>query len=247
MKPTLIALLLSAAMLTGNLTASAQELHPKFAAIHQQFYKQFPKTITFIQRTDIYRADTIFRTQTWYEAGRFPELFRIDFGDPKDGNAVIYKGDSTYNFRKSKLVKAGVDPNILIYLLGGMYFQSSQEVNQKLKADGFDLSKSYQTRWENRDVLVFGTAVPDSTKNQLWYDAKAHYLVRMINIKPQSRIECQFGNHQQTGKVWHEGFVKILINNQLAQTETYSNFKINVPLDLDFFNPSKFGTWHWLN
>ena len=227
-------------------SVSAQALHPKFVDIHKEFYGQWPKTITFVQKTDMYRADTVFRTQTWYEAGIFPNLFRIDFGGPKEGNAVIYRGDSTYNFRKAKMLKANVDPNILVYLLGGMYFETADQVNQKLKLEGFDLSKSYQSKWNNRDVEIFGTTQADTTKSQLWYDAKNHYLVRMIQQKEKSRLECHFKNHQKVGKIWHEDNVKIFVNNKLVQTEGYSDFKIDATLNPDFFNPAKFGSWHWL-
>ncbi|MDQ7948481.1 MAG: hypothetical protein REI78_16095 [Pedobacter sp.] len=243
---TIVTYFFASALLFTGLNAAAQGVDPKFAAIHKQFYLQFPKTITFVQKTENYRADTLFRTQTWYEAGSLPNLFRIDIGDPKDGNAVIYRGDSTYNFRKGKLARATVDPNILVYLLGGMYFQTIDQVQQKMKTDGFDLSKSYHTKWNGRDVDVFGTATADSTKSQLWYDSREHYLVRMMQQTPESHLECHFSQHQKTGKVWHEGYVKILVNHKLVQTETYSDFKINVQLDPSFFEPSKFGTWHWL-
>ncbi len=229
------------------LTVAAQTLHPKLEAIHKQLYGKYPKTISFIQKTEMYRADTVFRRQTWYEAGIFPSLFRIDFGEPKEGNSVIYRGDSTYNFRKSQKMKPNVSPNILVYLIGGMYFDKPDEVAQKLSKDGFDASKNYKTTWKGKPVEVFGVSAADSTKSQLWFDAKDHYMVRMIQQSEKSRLECHFENHQKTGNIWHESFVKIFSNNKLVQTEAYSNFKINVPLEADFFNPDKYGSWHWYN
>ncbi len=234
-------------LLSTSFIALAQNVSPKFKVIHQQYYGKWPKTITFVQKTVMYRADTIFRKQTWYEAGIFPHLFRIDFGDPKDGNAVIYRGDSTYNFRKSQKLNPIISPNILVYLLGGMFFESTEQVNQKLKSDGFDLSKTYKTKWKGREVNVFGVDKADSTKSQLWYDGKNHYLVRMIEQKERSRMECHFENHQKIENIWHEGDVKIFVNNKLIQTENYNDFRINVPLNPDFFNPDKFGSWHWRN
>jgi hypothetical protein len=226
--------------------AFGQNIAPNFKTLHQQYYGKWPKTITFVQKTQMYRADTVFRTQTWYEAGIFPNLFRIDIGDPKDGNAVIYRGDSTYNFRKSQKLKPSVNPNILVYLLGGMFFENLDQVNQKLKSEGFDLTQTFKTKWNGRDVDVFGTSTSDTTKSQLWYDAKEHYLVRMIQISPRNKLECHFSGHQKTGNVWHEGLVKIFVDDKLVQTEAYSDFKINVELNPDFFNPDKFGSWHWM-
>src|SRR5437868_2389575 len=63
------------------------------------------KTFHFIQTTENYRNDSLIRTATWYEAIMFPDKFRIDFGDPKNGNAVIYNKDSGYVFRNSKLAR----------------------------------------------------------------------------------------------------------------------------------------------
>lgn len=228
------------------INTEAQTLSEDFKEIHQKFYGKWPKTITFIQKTGFYKADTLNRTQTWYEAGIFPRLFRIDFGEPKDGNSVIYRGDTAYNFRQMQAVKPVVNPNILIYLLGGMYYDKVDEVFKKLGNDGFDLSKSYQAVWNGRQALVFGVASADSSKSQLWFDAKDHYLVRMIQQKEKSRLECHFAKHQQINKIWHETEIKIFANNKLIQTEEYHDFKTNVPLQESFFDPAKYGSWHWL-
>lgn len=245
--PIVIKKLLTLLCILGCTNALAQSVHPNFVALHGKFYGKWPKTISFTQKTEMYRADTVFRTQTWYEAGIFPNLFRIDLGDPKDGNAMVYRGDSTYHFRKTKLVRAGVEPNILVYLLGGMFFESADQVAQKLKKDGFDLSKSFKSKWKGTDVVVFGTEKADSTKSQLWYDVKNNYLVKMVQQTEKSRLECDFENHQKIGNIWHEGNVKIFVNHKLVQTEQYSNFKINVTLKPEFFEPTRFGSWHWLN
>lgn len=224
----------------------AQTLNPKFKEIHQKFYGKWPKTITFIQKTGFYKADTLNRTQTWYEAGIFPRLFRIDFGDPKEGNGVIYRGDTAYSFRQGQKPKPVVNPNILVYLLGGMYYDTADQAFKKLGADGFDLSKTYQTTWNGRTATAFGVASADSTKSQLWFDAKDHYLVRMIQQKEKSRLECHFAKHQLINKIWHETEIKIFLNGKIYQTEEYHDFKTNVTLNPDFFDPDKYGSWHWL-
>ncbi|MEE1945809.1 hypothetical protein VRU48_11875 [Pedobacter sp. KR3-3] len=234
------------ALIFGAFNTGAQTLSKDFREIHQKFYGKWPKTITFTQQTGFYKADTLNRTQTWYEAGIFPRLFRIDFGEPKEGNSVIYRGDTAYNFRQGKASQPVVNPNILIYLLGGMYYDKADEVFKKLGADGFDLSKSYRTIWNGHATIVFGTASADSSKSQLWFDAKDHYLVRMIQQKEKSRLECHFAKHQLINKIWHETEIKIFANNKLVQTEAYHDFKTNVPLTEAFFEPTKYGTWHWL-
>lgn len=228
-----------------SFAASAQKVHPKFAQIHARYYQRYPKTISFIQQTELLRADTVYRRQTWYEAGLFPNLFRIDFGHPKDGNSVIFHGDSTYNFRNGKQLKPSINPNILIYLLGGMYFEPLQKVQEKLNKDGFDIGKSYLTNWEGKPVVVFGVSEADSTKSQLWFDARELFLVKLIQQRENSTLACHFQRHEKTGGVWHETFVKIFSNGKLVQTEAYGNFKTNVVLEPSFFDPNAYGKWHW--
>src|SRR5580765_356287 len=48
------------------------------------------KTVTFVQQTIQTHQDGKVDTTTWYEALRSPDRLRIDFGDPKSGNGVIY-------------------------------------------------------------------------------------------------------------------------------------------------------------
>ena len=67
--------------------------------MHDRFAGKWYKTFSFNQTTEIYRNDTLRRSETWYENIKFPNDFRIDFGNPDSGNAVIFKNDSSYLFR----------------------------------------------------------------------------------------------------------------------------------------------------
>ena len=51
------------------------------------------KTVTFSQQTIQTRPTAVVDTSTWYEALKTPDRLRIDFGDPKNGNGVLYTAD----------------------------------------------------------------------------------------------------------------------------------------------------------
>src|SRR5438128_510413 len=74
------------------------------------------RSFTFSQDNKHYKNDTLSGTSTWYEALEYPDKFRIDFGDPKDGNAVIFRNDSAWHFRKGELKRKEADKNDLLLL-----------------------------------------------------------------------------------------------------------------------------------
>src|ERR1700740_2989235 len=63
-------------------------------AMHQAFKTGPCKAYTFSQKNTHYKNDSITGNSEWHEAVEFPDKFRIDFGDTKSGNFVIFKNDS---------------------------------------------------------------------------------------------------------------------------------------------------------
>lgn len=102
------------------------------------------KNFTFTQTTENYRNDSLVKTATWYEAIVFPDDFRISFGDIRDGNAMIQKKDSVYNFRKGNLVRRTAKGEDLTFMLGGMYFIPFDSVKNRMRKDGYDISKGHE-------------------------------------------------------------------------------------------------------
>lgn len=72
-------------------------------------------TLTFVQKTTIRRKDGTDTVQTWYESlqhtARLGTRLRIDFGNPADGNGVLYTADSSYRIRGGKLVASNGSGN----------------------------------------------------------------------------------------------------------------------------------------
>lgn len=215
--------------------------------MHGKYFGRWYHTFTFVQTTEIYRNDSLIRTATWYEAAHFPYKFRIDLGDPKDGNAVIYLEDSTYRFqdRNLKTVTAGTNP--FTFLLGGMYAVSLDSALSKFKHQGYDLSKMYSTTLDGRKVFVVGTAnSTDSLSNQFWVDSEHYYIVRTIDSDNGIRFDAKTSGHVQLNNGWSETRVVIYVNGKLRQIEKYADLKADVPLNDLLFDPKHFGEWHWV-
>ena len=216
-----------------------------FKKMHKRYGGKWYRTFSFIQTTDFYRNDSLKRTDTWYEAASFPYDFRIDFKDPRAGNAVIYKEDSTYRFQNGKLsgVEGGTNP--FTFLLGGMYAVSAENAIAKLTSQGYDLNKTYETDWSGSKAIVIGADRGDTVSKQFWVDKKDFYIVRTIEKDHDVLIDAHMLDHVQIKKGWSETKVEIFLNGKLRQVEKYRDLKGDLKLDKRLFEPSQFGKVFW--
>ncbi|TKC07476.1 LolA family protein [Pedobacter frigoris] len=232
-----------AALVALNLNTQAQT--NILSKVIGRYGGKWPKTLSFTQTTTLFTPKGEVK-QTWFEAGSLPNYFRIDFNREK-GNTVIFDGDKEYYFKENKLTRTGKNNNPLIYLLGGMYFDSIDTVKNKLSKIGVDHTLESTNTWNGKNVLVVGTTKDDATKTQLWFDAKELYLVRFIQKEENSTLDVHFSGQQKLGNTWHETIVDVYKNNKMLQKEEYSEFKTNIKLDEAIFDPNQFGKVHWLN
>ena len=189
---------LSATVLIGATPPSKKVNGEK---IMKEMYKRYAgkwyKDFSFTQTTENYRHDSLIKTATWYEAIVFPDHFRISFGDIKDGNAMIQKRDSVFNFRKGKLVRRGPRGEDLTFLLGGMYFIPFDSTKARMLREGYDFSKAHESVWGDKKVYVLGTATDDEKGNQLWIDKEKLIVVRFIKYENGGKEEALFKGHQK--------------------------------------------------
>jgi hypothetical protein len=195
--------------------------------------------------TENYRNDSLVKTATWYEAIKYPDNFRIDFGDIKSGNAVIFNKDSAYNFRNGKLSRVTINNNDLTFLLGGMYFYPFEDVLNTLTRLGYDLNKFHEDKWQNNAVYVIGADNNNEKVNQLWIDKKNLYVVRFFKYENGHKEEGQLNDHKRFGNGWSETSFSFYLDDKLFQKEIYHDCKANVFIDPRVFDPSLFGTVHW--
>ena len=171
---------------------------------------------------------------------QFPNDFRIDFGNPDSGNAVIFKNDSSYLFRGGKKVRVSPDEDDLLFLLGGMYFYPFDEVITKMKSFGYDLDKGHEDTWKGKKVYVIGAGKGEYSVNQLWVEKENYSPVRMIKYENNSKQEAYFENHTKLGGGFTETLVHFFINDKLIQVEKYHDLKGDVEIDPAIFDPGNF-------
>jgi outer membrane lipoprotein-sorting protein len=208
--------------------------------MHDRYAGKWYKTLTFNQTTEIYSNDSLKRSETWYENIKFPNDFRIDFGNPDSGNAVIFKNDSSYLFRRGQRVHIRHDENDLVFLLGGMYFYQFEEVTSKMKSLGYDLDKFHEDSWKGKSVYVIGAGKGEDSVNQLWIEKSNYSPVRMLTYEDKNKEEAFFDNHVKSGGGFTETLVHFFINDKLIQVEKYHDLKADVEINPAIFDPGNF-------
>lgn len=208
--------------------------------MHETYAGKWYKTFQFKQTTDQYKNDSLIRSQVWIEHIQFPENFRIDFGNADSGNAVIFKNDSSYFFKNSKLLRTNYYPNDLLFLLGGMYFYPLDETIAKIKTFGFDINKFHVTKWNGNDVYVIGAGKDGEETNQAWFDKEHYCLVRMIKYENGRKEDALLEDHVKLDGGYSETLVKFYINEKLLQVEKYFDLKPNVAINPGIFDTGRF-------
>ena len=208
--------------------------------MHDRYAGKWYKTFSFNQTTEVYRNDSLKHTETWYENIKFPKEFRIDFGDPDSGKAVIYKNDSSYFFRNGKLAGVTPDNNDLLFLLGGMYFYKFDEVISKMTSYGYDLDKFHEDTWKGKEVYVIGAGKGEDSVNQLWIEKENYSPVRMIKIENNNKEEALFEDHVKLGGGYTETLVYFFIFIKLVQVEKYHDLKGDIEIDPSIFDAQNF-------
>lgn len=208
--------------------------------MHQKYAGKWYRTFRFKQTTEIYKNDSLVRSQVWSENIEFPGNFRIDFGNIDSGNAVIFRNDSSYYFKSSKLLRTNYYPNDLLFLLGGMYFYPLDEAIAKMKTYGFDVNKFHETTWNGDEVYVIGADNDDEKINQAWFDKEHYSLVRMIKYENGRKEDALLEDHVKLDGGYSETLVKFYMNDKLLQVEKYFDLKSNIEMQPGIFDPSNF-------
>lgn len=210
------------------------------------------RTVTFTQLTTMYRPNGVTDTSTWYEALRSPDRLRIDFGDPKNGNGVIYTADSLYVIRGGTVTRAAAQGNPFLPFVAGVYAQPMDSTLKQIAPYKFDLTRLRSDTWENRPVWVVGSSAPsDTTSPQFWVDKERLVAVRMIvafnPATPADVGDIWLMDYRPVAGGWLAVKVDIKHGGQLIQKEEYSDWRGNVDLPADFFVAEKWSAvphWH---
>jgi len=218
---------------TGPTPADGRDL---IRDMHARYAGKWYRTLTFTQESAFGDG----RVQTWYEAAAIPGRLRIDIAPLDDGNTIIFRNDSIYNFQGGAL--AGSQPQVhpLMVLGFDVYASDPAETIARLEGLGFDLSVMREDTWQGRPVYVVGAQMGDSLTRQFWVDKEHLYFVRLLQPaprNPQVVSEIQFNKYQRLGQGWIAPEVLFLAGGTVQLTETYRDMKADVSLEDAFFLP----------
>lgn len=210
---------------TGFVSAQNGERYLK--KVHKRFYQAPCKIYSFSQKNFHYRNDSLIKTSVWHEAIEFPDKFRIHFGDKAEGNYVLFKNDSVYNFRRNVFSKSRADSNSLLLILGGMFYRSFEETLLRLKNAGYNTQLLSEQTWETKEVVVLGASQGDLSANQVWFDKTNMKVIRIIEkLNANDNMDMRFESYQDWCKGHVETKVAFYRNGKLEQVEEYYDLKI---------------------
>jgi hypothetical protein len=195
--------------------------------VHERFYQGPCKIYSFSQKNGHYRNDSLIKNSVWHEVIEFPDKFRIHFGEVSDGNYVLFKNDSAYNYRKTQLIKSRADSNSLLLILGGMFYRSFEHALFRLKNAGYNTAIHSEQQWNAKEVVVIGAEQGDLSSNQIWFDKKTRKVVRIIEkLNANDSMDMRFESYQDWCKGHVETKVAFYRNGKLEQVEEYYDLKI---------------------
>ena len=213
--------------------------------MYDRYHNHWHKTFHFIQETERYRNDSLIKKETWYEAMYYPDLFRIDLGDPSLGNAYICNKDSVWIFKNGQITRRTNDVNELVFMLGGMYFYPFDSVPAHFREMGYALDKYHNSTWHGKPVYVVGADKDDEQVNQLWVDKDKLVALRFIKYDDGVKTEGLLEDHIELDGAWTETKAEFYRNGHLIQVERYHDCVANDSIDKRVFDPALFGKYHW--
>ena len=210
-------------------------------------------TLTFKQKTTMRGQDGTQREETWYETLTHTAAgtkLRIDRGDLAAGNGVIYTPDSAFVVRNGQPQPPRGTGNEFLPLIEGVYVQPVAKTVKELDQMKVDMSRVRTGTWEGKPVWIVGaSSAADTTSPQFWVDTDKKVLVRMILSLAPDRppYDVHLAKYERVGNgAWLATKIDMYQGGVKQQSEDYSDWKVDVPVDPAMFDLTKWSTApHW--
>lgn len=219
---------------------SGQDL---LAAMHARYEKSWYRTVTFQQDSTTHNPDGTSKTEIWYEALLLPGKLRINIGAPDAGSGYLFNDNVLTTFKDGNVTAARPFVHLLLVLGFDVYRQDPQTTIAEVSGQGIDLSKLHEDTWEGKPAYVVGADKGDLKSKQFWVEKDRLLFLRLIEAdsRDATKLDDQrFGDYRRVPGGWIAARVDFYQNGVNSFSETYSNIKINVPLDRAFFDPQHF-------
>ena len=217
-------------------------------AMHERYKDSWYQTVTFTQKSTTYKPDGTSSAETWYEAALLPGKLRIDVGPASDGKGYLFVDGMLTIVKDNKVAATQKDVNMLLVLGFDVYRQDPEATIRIVRAEGYDLSKIREDRWEGKAVYVVGAEKDDLKSKQFWVEKESLLFVREIEAAREdaSKIaDIRFGHYQPLAGAWIAAGVEVYSGGKKVFSEDYSDIRANGRLNPGTFDPEKFAATHW--
>ena len=207
--------------------------------LKDQFAENKCPGFTFKQETVRYDEDgTIRDTSIWSEYVQYPNNFKIEIGDPSNGNSNLWRNDSVYIMRADEIVHSGNEYQASLLLKNGYFYYDMDDIKWRLDSLGVNYSEFHKSDYNGLPVYVVGAIPGDLSKPQVWYHAKEHYVIRRFDFTRNNKLlEVRYSKHQKHNGCWIEGQVDIYIDDELRQYERYFDIDASSTISSSIFDP----------
>ncbi len=243
----LLALTTAGATPPGPVRSPRSSAAPTGEAVIRAAYARYAgkwfRTATYVQR-----VTQSGQVETWYNALQLPGLLRIDVAPALSGRALIYHGDSIYQIARGRIRQTSVEPSYLFILLEDLHTEAPERTIARLRPI-FNLSRTHETVWQGRPVIVVGALAGDTVSNQFWLDKERLIVVRLIQpngMNPRAPLDARVQGYQPLGGGWMEQQVEIRLGGQVTQTRDYHNARTGMRFEPGMFKPMPYRLPAWV-
>lgn len=230
--------LLPALLLLGHLTA-APDGEAVIRAAYAKYEGKWFRTMTFVQKTTFPKTGVV---ETWYEAMQVPGTLRIDRAPASAGRGMIFRNDTLYAIQNGEVRPGRAYVHSMLVMLVDIHALPPERTIAKMRGLGYDLSKTHETTFKGKPVIVVGALAGDTTSKQFWMEKDRLLLARLI----EGPMDAHFGGYQKEGEAWVEREILIHQGGVLTQIEEYTQVKTGVTHEPGLFDPAKYFVPKWI-
>ncbi|MCC7380360.1 MAG: hypothetical protein IT384_00915 [Deltaproteobacteria bacterium] len=152
---------------------------------------------------------------------------------------VLTIGQKRWTFKQGERAAASrIKPSLVIAFLGNTDRGSAER--GFLDAYGIDADTVSLARLDGQVAYVIGAKPWEPTKPQVWIDKSFRVPVRLIEVDPKTKEVTDtrlLGFGSATTGEWWPRQIEIWKNGQLIETTTYTEVKVNEPVDPALLKP----------
>ncbi|MGH9743813.1 MAG: hypothetical protein ACRD51_15825 [Candidatus Acidiferrum sp.] len=236
-----------AACLSVPAPASSQEFRDGRAlltAMHDRYKDSWYDSVFFKEKAITLNPDGTWKTEIWDEALQLPGKLRINRGPSREGNGVIFDNGTLTTFKNGK--DEGTRPYVHMLLVLGfdVYRQDPSKTIQQSEAQGFDLNKIHEEKWQGQLVYVVGAHKGGLKSKQFWIEKKRLLFVRLLEPDPHDAEkirDSRFMGYRKLSSGWISARVEFYTDGKNFFNEDYFDIHENAKFSPDLFDPKKFG------